>query len=74
MSFNIRPYHPSDLPNIYRICLKTAKSGKDGTDLYKYPDLIGNYFAAPYVNFEPELCFIITKSDILRKVYKTGLF
>jgi len=62
MRFKIRPFHLSDLSALYRICLLTAKSGKDATSLYSDPDLVGSYYAAPYAIFEPEVCFVITNS------------
>lgn len=61
MSFNIRPYHPSDLPALYQICLKTGDNGGDATGLFNDPELLGHYFAAPYAVLEPDLCFILTK-------------
>ncbi len=60
MSFTIRNFHPSDMSMIYKICLLTGDSGKDATDLYSDPELLGHYYAAPYAIFEPELCFIVT--------------
>ena len=63
MAFTIRNYHPSDLPALYRICLKTGDSGKDATEIYSDPDLLGHIYAAPYAVFEPDLCFVATKSD-----------
>lgn len=63
MSFEIRPYHISDLTSIYKICLETADSGKDATGLFKDPDLNAHFYAAPYVLFEPEICFVITNND-----------
>ena len=62
MSFNIRTYHPSDLSSLYRICLLTGKSGKDASELYTDPDLLGQFYAAPYAVLEPDLCFILTNS------------
>ncbi len=62
MQFEIRPYHPSDLTSLYRICLSTANSGKDATELYKNPDLVGHFYVAPYVLFEPDVCFVITNN------------
>jgi len=59
----IRPYHPSDLTSLYRICLLTGNSGKDATNLYKDPDLTGLFYAAPYAVFEPELIFIVTLNN-----------
>lgn len=61
MSFEIRPYHPTDLPMLYRICLETGDSGGDATHLYRDPDLIGHYFVAPYAILEPALSFVLTK-------------
>jgi ribosomal protein S18 acetylase RimI-like enzyme len=58
MNATIRNYHPSDLPFIYEVCLKTGDSGKDASELYQDPYLIGHYYAAPYAVLEPELCFI----------------
>ena len=58
--FNIRPYHPTDLTSLYRICLQTADNGNDATPLYQDPDLLGHYYAAPYAVLEPDLCFVLT--------------
>jgi ribosomal protein S18 acetylase RimI-like enzyme len=63
MQSNIRPYHPSDLYMLYRICLLTGKSGQDASALYKDPELIGHFYAAPYAVLNPEVCFVLTCSD-----------
>lgn len=63
MNFNIRPYHPSDLVSIYKICLQTGNSGTDATKFYKDPEILASYFAAPYPIYEPEVCFIATADD-----------
>ncbi len=60
MTTYIRPYHPSDLISLYRICLQTADSGKDASIKYTDPNLLGHYFAAPYVFLEPDLCFVLS--------------
>jgi len=62
METDIRPYHPSDLSALYRICLQTGDSGKDATRLYSDPELIGHFYAAPYAVLEPDLCFVVTCS------------
>lgn len=54
----IRPYRPSDLGALYRICLLTGDDGQDATSLYDDPRLIGHFFAAPYGLFEPALAFV----------------
>lgn len=59
MSSYIRPYHPSDLVHLYKICLKTGASGKDATYLYRDPNLLGHFYAAPFAVLEPELCFVL---------------
>ena len=59
----IRQYQPSDLESLYNICLLTGDSGKDATNIYKDPDLLGHYYAAPYSILEPELTFILTLDD-----------
>jgi GNAT superfamily N-acetyltransferase len=60
MAFALRPYHPSDLPALYRICLLTGDSGQDASALYRDPELLGHVYAAPYAHFEPDLCFTLT--------------
>ena len=62
-NFNIRPYHPSDLTSLYKICLLTGNSGKDATELLIDPDLIGHLYVAPYALFESEICFVITNNN-----------
>lgn len=60
MEFAIRPYQPSDLPALYRICLETVFGGAQVVAQYGDPDLLGHFYAAPYAVFEPELCFVLT--------------
>ncbi|MEN9938728.1 MAG: hypothetical protein RLZZ387_5307 [Chloroflexota bacterium] len=60
MTFAIRPYHPSDMVALYRICLLTGDSGQDASALYRDPELLGHVFAGPYAVFEPDLCFTLT--------------
>jgi len=58
--FSIRPYHPSDICSLIRICLQTGDSGNDATAQFQDPELLGLYYAAPYAVYEPDLCFILT--------------
>lgn len=60
--FAVRPYHSSDLSQLYRICLMTGDSGVDATPLYNDPNLLGHFYAAPYAVLEPDLCFVLTNS------------
>jgi ribosomal protein S18 acetylase RimI-like enzyme len=64
MPFAIRPYHPSDLYALYRICLLTGDSGADASQLYHDPELLGHFYAAPYAVREPDLCFVLTHAGV----------
>jgi len=44
----------------YQICLKTGDSGKDASELFENPELLGHFYAAPYPVFEPDICFTLT--------------
>ncbi len=59
IDFKLRPYHPSDLYMLYRICLLTGADGEDATGTIDQ-EILGAYFAAPYAVLEPGLCFILT--------------
>lgn len=59
-TFAIRPYHPSDLPTLYDVCLLTGDNGNDGSALFRDPELLGHYFTAPYCVLEPDLAFVLT--------------
>ncbi len=58
--FEIRPFHLSDLPALYRICLLTADDGGDASHLHQDPDLLAHFYAGPYAVLEPELCFVLS--------------
>lgn len=58
-AFNIRPFHPSDMYMLYRICLETGADGGDATGTID-EEILGHFFAAPYAVIEPEVCFILT--------------
>jgi ribosomal protein S18 acetylase RimI-like enzyme len=57
--YRLRPATPEDLPGLYRVCLLTGDSGKDGTDLQDNPTLLGKFFVGPYVMLEPDLAFTL---------------
>jgi len=59
----IRPYQPADLDDLYRICVRTADSGRDATALVSDPMLPGHVFAAPYGIFEPSLAWVAEDAD-----------
>ena len=58
MPKNIRSVIPQDIPYLYDISIKTANYGEDGTSLFNYPISVGQFFSAPFFQFEPSLCSI----------------
>jgi ribosomal protein S18 acetylase RimI-like enzyme len=56
----IRPFHPSDLPAIYRVCLRTGDAGADASGQHADPDLIGHVWAGAYPVADPGLCWVVT--------------
>ncbi len=55
----IRDARTEDLPELYRICLLTGDSGQDASGLYQNPDLLGAFYAAPYLVFQPNLTLML---------------
>lgn len=62
-SAQIRPYQPSDLGDLYRICLLTADAGADGSTLYQDPELVGHLYAGPYAVLHPETAFVVEDAE-----------
>jgi ribosomal protein S18 acetylase RimI-like enzyme len=56
---HLRAYQPEDLSALYEICLKTTRNGEDGSDDCIHPELVGSFYAAPYVIFDPGMCLIL---------------
>lgn len=54
----VRPYAQGDLETLYVIALKTGEAGRDATDLYRDPKLVGHIYAAPYGVLTPDTCFV----------------
>lgn len=50
----VRRYHPSDLPELYRICHATSGDAADVVD----HDLPGQQYLGAYLAFEPRLAFV----------------
>jgi len=59
----IRPFHPSDLGAIYRICLLTGLAGGDSSHLYRNPELLGHVYAGPYPVADPGLTFVVADDE-----------
>ena len=62
-SFFIRQYKPTDLDDLYNVCLKTADNGEDGTQLFRDPRLPGDVYLAPYVTLGPSLAFVAQDAE-----------
>ncbi len=60
MTFAIRPYHPSDLTALYRICVRTADAGGDASALFRDHDLPGHQYVTPHVSHDPDHCYVLT--------------
>jgi ribosomal protein S18 acetylase RimI-like enzyme len=52
-----------DLPGVYRVCLLTGDGGKDGTRLFRDPDLLGQVYVGPYVIGSAELALVVVDDE-----------
>ena len=59
----IRKARSSDRQALFDICLKTARAGLDGTELYTHGFLPGLLWAVPYLDLEPDLAFVLVDGD-----------
>ncbi|WP_395243894.1 GNAT family N-acetyltransferase [Agromyces sp. MMS24-K17] len=57
----IRPYRASDRDRVREICLLTAAGGGDATGVYSDDDLMPEVFALPYVDYAPDLAFVVAE-------------
>lgn len=55
----IRPYRPADRDDVVEICLRTAAGGGDATGVYSDDALMPEVFALPYLEYAPELAFVV---------------
>jgi ribosomal protein S18 acetylase RimI-like enzyme len=56
---DLRPYQPGDRRAAYEICVRTADAGGDARGHYSTDDLMGDLFAGPYLQLEPERAFVL---------------
>ena len=69
----LRPYHPSDLPALYRICQATGLNGKDAAGVVPDPDLIGHSYVGPYATLEPERSYVtVLANEVVGYVLSTA--
>jgi ribosomal protein S18 acetylase RimI-like enzyme len=59
----IRPYRPSDRAALYDVCVRTAHQGGDSRHIYPDYDLMPSIFAGPYLQFEPDLAFVLDNGE-----------
>ncbi len=55
----VRPYRPTDRGAVAGICLRTAAGGGDATGVYSDDALMPEVFALPYVEYAPELAYVV---------------
>jgi Flp pilus assembly protein TadD len=55
----VRPYRPTDLDDVCDICVRTADAGGDARGIYASDRLMGDLFAAPYVQLEPAHAYVV---------------
>lgn len=55
----IRAYRTEDYAAIIDICRLTGDGGQDATPRLEHPELMGVVWAAPYLEYEPELALVI---------------
>jgi ribosomal protein S18 acetylase RimI-like enzyme len=55
----IRPYRPRDRDAVAEVCVRTGDVGGDSRGRYPDPDLLPSIFALPYLEFEPQLAFVL---------------
>jgi len=59
----IRAATLQDLPGTYRVCLLTGDAGRDATEMYRNPELLGHVFVGPYVVGQPDLASVVVDDD-----------
>ena len=55
----LRPYRPTDLDALRRICLLTGLSGGDATGHYSSDDLLPDVFLEPFVTLAPQTTWVV---------------
>jgi len=64
----IRPYRPADHDGVAEVCLRTAAGGGDATGVYSDDALMPEVFALPYLEFAPELAFVVVDASARERV------
>ncbi len=59
----IRRFQEADRAHVAEVCLKTGDGGTDATGMYGSDTLLADIFVLPYVDFEPELAFVVETGE-----------
>lgn len=59
----IRRYRPEDRPDVFDVCLRTGDSGADASGLFADESLLPDVFAAPYLDLQPDLAFVVDTGE-----------
>ncbi|MGM7670320.1 GNAT family N-acetyltransferase [Microbacterium sp. A93] len=60
---DIRRFLEADRDDVADICLKTGNGGADATGMHGSDELLADIFALPYVDFEPDLTFVVDTGE-----------
>jgi ribosomal protein S18 acetylase RimI-like enzyme len=63
MVTSIRLYRPSDRADVYDVCVQTGAGGADARGLYSDDDLLPDVFAGPYLEYQPDLAFVVDTGE-----------
>ncbi|MCI1209696.1 MAG: GNAT family N-acetyltransferase [Treponema sp.] len=68
----IRSAQKTDLPYLYKICFRTGFSGGDARNYYTNEFLLGQYYAAPYIFFDSDCCYVLVNKKGIPSGYIVG--
>ncbi len=63
---------PAEVDRLYDICLRTGAGGAGAEDLHDDPRLLGEVYLGAYLEYEPELAFVLTSNDDTALGYVLG--
>lgn len=58
-----RTQDPTEVDQLYDICLRTGANGMGAQDRHDDPRLLGEVYLGAYLQFEPDLAFVLTDDD-----------
>lgn len=59
----IRTYRPEDRDDVFDVCVRTGDSGRDATGMFADETLLPDVFAAPYLQLQPDLAFVVDTGE-----------